>query len=128
MSKQSLLRAENVNKSFGAVVAANNININIDKGEKVSLIGSNGAGKTTFMNMVTGYLKPDTGHIYLKNEEITQLDPRIITQKGISRSFQIPQIFEPMTAWENLLIALGTSQKKTLLFQKCKIERKWRFH
>ena len=94
MYKQSLLRAENVNKSFGAVVAANNININIDKGEKVSLIGSNGAGKTTFMNMVTGYLKPDTGHIYLKNEEITQLDPRIITQKGISRSFQIPQIFE----------------------------------
>ena len=89
---------------------------NIDKGEKVSLIGSNGAGKTTFMNMVTGYLKPDTGHIYLKNEEITQLDPRIITQKGISRSFQIPQIFEPMTAWENLLIALGTSQKKHSYF------------
>ena len=115
MSKQSLLRAENVNKSFGAVVTANNININIDKGEKVSLIGSNGAGKTTFMNMVTGYLKPDTGHIYLKNEEITQLDPRIITQRGISRSFQIPQIFEPMTAWENLLIALGPSQKNILI-------------
>ena len=120
MSKQSLLRAENVNKSFGAVVAANNININIDKGEKVSLIGSNGAGKTTFMNMVTGYLKPDTGHIYLKNEEITQLDPRIITQRGISRSFQIPQIFEPMTAWENLLIALGTSQKKHSYFKNAR--------
>ena len=117
MSKRSLLRAENINKSFGAVVAASNININIDKGERVSLIGSNGAGKTTFMNIVTGYLKPDNGHIYLNEEDITQLNPRIIAEKGISRSFQIPQIFEPMTTWENLLIALGTSQKKHSYFK-----------
>jgi|TARA_B110000285_G_scaffold211914_1_gene255015 branched-chain amino acid transport system ATP-binding protein len=115
-----ILRAEGINKSFGAVTAANDININIQSGEKVSLIGSNGAGKTTFMNMVTGYLKPDTGSIIFENKDITQLNPRQITQKGISRSFQIPQIFEPMTAWENLLVALGTSKKNHSYFKSAK--------
>ena len=115
-----ILRAEGINKSFGAVTAANDININIQSGEKVSLIGSNGAGKTTFMNMVTGYLKPDTGSIIFENKDITQLNPRQITQKGISRSFQIPQIFESMTAWENLLVALGTSKKKHSYFKSAK--------
>ena len=117
MSKNNdLLRAEGINKSFGAVTAAKDINVGIKKGERVSLIGSNGAGKTTFMNMVTGYLKPDTGNIFFKNENITSLNPRVITQKGISRSFQIPQIFEPMSTWENLLVALGTSQKNHSYF------------
>jgi branched-chain amino acid transport system ATP-binding protein len=65
MSKNiNLLRVEGINKTFGAVVAAKDINMTIQKGERVSLIGSNGAGKTTFMNMVTGYLKPDTGSIF----------------------------------------------------------------
>ena len=112
-----ILKAMGINKSFGAVVAANDINIDIKKGERVSLIGSNGAGKTTFMNMVTGYLKPDAGSIFFKSENITDLNPRTITQKGISRSFQIPQIFEPMTAWENLLIALGTSKSSHSYFR-----------
>ena len=118
--KSNLLRAEGINKSFGAVIAAKDININIQKGERVSLIGSNGAGKTTFMNMVTGYLKPDTGNIFFKGENITPLNPRIITQKGISRSFQIPQIFEPMSAWENLLVALGTSKKNHSYFRNAR--------
>ena len=112
-----ILKAMGINKSFGAVVAANDINIDIKKGERVSLIGSNGAGKTTFMNMVTGYLKPDAGSVFFKGENITNLNPRTITQKGISRSFQIPQIFEPMTAWENLLIALGTSKSNHSYFR-----------
>ena len=67
-NNDDLLRAENINKSFGAVVAAKDINVGIRKGERVSLIGSNGAGKTTFMNMVTGYLKPDNGSIFLKTK------------------------------------------------------------
>ena len=57
----SMLEAVGLNKRFGAVVAAADINISIGRGERVSLVGSNGAGKTTFVNMVTGYLKPDTG-------------------------------------------------------------------
>ena len=55
--KSNLLRAEGINKSFGAVIAAKDININIEKGERVSLIGSNGAGKTTFMNALAGNMK-----------------------------------------------------------------------
>ena len=86
-----MLEAKGLGKKFGAVVAAANINLQIAAGERVSLIGSNGAGKTTFVNMITGYLKPDVGHILFDGHDITPLDPRAITQRGVARSFQIPQ-------------------------------------
>jgi branched-chain amino acid transport system ATP-binding protein len=67
MSNKLLLSAKNLQKQFGAVVAAQDIYIDIRSGERVSLIGSNGAGKTTFVNMITGYLKPDSGLIEFDN-------------------------------------------------------------
>ena len=73
----------------------------------VGLIGSNGAGKTTFINMVTGYLKPDSGQILLRGRDITRLPPRQITQLGICRSFQIPQLFNTLSVRDNMLVALG---------------------
>ena len=75
----SLLSAKSLNRSFGAVVAAADISIDIATGERVCLIGSNGAGKTTFVNMITGYLKPSSGQIVLDGEDITALAPRQIT-------------------------------------------------
>ncbi|KQP21555.1 ABC transporter ATP-binding protein [Pseudorhodoferax sp. Leaf267] len=105
MSENILLRARGVEKRFGAVVAASGIEIAIAAGERVSLIGSNGAGKTTFVNMVTGYLKPDTGSIELAGRDITQLAPRAITHLGVARSFQIPQLFAELTVLENMLVA-----------------------
>ena len=113
-----ILKSLNVNKSFGAVTAAKNVNINVEVGEKISLIGSNGAGKTTFMNIVTGYLKPDYGKIYFDGKDITNLNPRTICEMGISRSFQIPQIFETMTPWENLLVSVGSSKNSYSFFKK----------
>jgi branched-chain amino acid transport system ATP-binding protein len=75
--------------------------------ERLGLIGNNGAGKTTFINLVTGYLRPDAGRIIIDGENIAGLEPRRIRRHGVSRSFQIPQLFANLTPEENLLIALG---------------------
>jgi branched-chain amino acid transport system ATP-binding protein len=102
-----VLHAKGLNKRFGAVTAASNIDATIEQDSIVGLIGGNGAGKTTFINMVTGYVKPDSGIIRYGGRDITPLGPRNITQLGICRSFQIPQLFESLTVHENLLVALG---------------------
>jgi branched-chain amino acid transport system ATP-binding protein len=102
-----VLEARGLNKTFGAVTAASDINVAVDKDSIVGLIGSNGAGKTTFINMVTGYLKPTSGSIFFDGREITQLGPRLVTRLGICRSFQIPQLFGTLTVYENLLTGVG---------------------
>jgi branched-chain amino acid transport system ATP-binding protein len=102
-----VLVASGVNKSFGAVIAAADLNIAIERGSVVGLIGANGAGKTTFVNMVTGYLKPTTGSIRFDGHELTRLEPRRVTQLGVSRSFQIPQLFNSLSVRENLLVAVS---------------------
>ena len=102
-----ILHAEGLNKSFGAVTAAANINVEVQQGSVLGLIGTNGAGKTTFVNMITGYLKPDSGKVIFGGRDITRLAPREITKLGICRSFQIPQLYNSMTALENLEVSYG---------------------
>jgi branched-chain amino acid transport system ATP-binding protein len=102
-----ILVANGVNRSFGAVVAAADINVAVEPDSVVGLIGANGAGKTTFINMVTGYLKPSSGSIRCGGQELTALVPRRVTQLGVSRSFQIPQLFNTLSVRENLLVAVG---------------------
>jgi branched-chain amino acid transport system ATP-binding protein len=102
-----ILEASGLNKRFGAVTAADNISASVHKDTVVGLIGTNGAGKTTFVNMITGYLKPDAGAIVYKGDDITRLKPREVTRLGICRSFQIPQIYNSLTVRENLGIGLG---------------------
>ena len=75
-SGQPVLSARGLQRTFGAVVAAADVNIDVVAGERLCLIGSNGAGKTTFVNMITGYLKPSAGHIFLGGEDITQRSDR----------------------------------------------------
>jgi branched-chain amino acid transport system ATP-binding protein len=101
----AILSARGLGKRFGAVVAADAVSIDIGAGEHVSLIGSNGAGKTTFVNMITGYLKPDQGNILLEDRDITALGPRQITQLGVARSFQIPQLCTQMNVLDNMIVA-----------------------
>lgn len=103
----TILDAKGLNKTFGAVTAAADINVAIEQDTVVGLIGSNGAGKTTFINMVTGYLKPNSGTIHFDGRDITALKPRQITQMGICRSFQIPQLFNTMSVHDNLLVGVG---------------------
>jgi branched-chain amino acid transport system ATP-binding protein len=102
-----ILDARGLNKAFGAVIAAADLHAAIDQDSVVGLIGTNGAGKTTFINMITGYLKPDTGAIHYDGRDITGLPPRSVTQLGICRSFQIPQLYNSLTAFDNMMIGLG---------------------
>jgi branched-chain amino acid transport system ATP-binding protein len=102
-----ILNAKSLHKTFGAVVAAAEVNAAIDKDSVVGLIGTNGAGKTTFINMITGYMKPDRGTIEFEGRDITRLPPRAITRLGICRSFQIPQLYSSLTVFENMMVGLG---------------------
>jgi branched-chain amino acid transport system ATP-binding protein len=103
---EAVLEARGLGKTFGAVVAAKDISVSVGPAARLSLIGANGAGKTTFVNMVTGYLRPDSGEVLLDGNKITGLPPRRITRLGVCRSFQIPQLCEPMTPLDNVLVAI----------------------
>ncbi len=101
----NVLKASNLNKHFDGVIAAEGVSIEIAAGARVGLIGSNGAGKTTFVNMITGYLKPDAGEILFEGRDITPLGPRAIARLGVARSFQIPQLCAEMSVLDNMLVA-----------------------
>jgi len=103
----AILEADDLHKRFGAVSAAADINLALARGSVVSVIGANGAGKTTFLNMVTGYLRPDRGRIRFDGQELVGRTPRQITRLGLARSFQIPQLFQTLSVRENLLVAEG---------------------
>ena len=111
-----VLSVRGLEKRFDAVVAADALSLDIAAGQKVSLIGANGAGKTTFVNMVTGYLKPDSGSIALEGMDIAKRSPRNVARLGISRSFQIPQLFIELTAAENLSVAVSGAGTRALSF------------
>lgn len=100
-----VLDVVNVQKSFGAVTAAKDISVSVPEGAVYSLIGTNGAGKTTFVNMVTGYITPDSGEINFGGRNIAGMTPRRITRMGIHRSFQIAQLCNELTVEENMLVA-----------------------
>src|SRR3954468_1504627 len=102
-----ILDARGLCKRFGAVTAANEVSAAIDKDAVVGLIGTNGAGKTTFINMITGYLKPESGTIEYQGRDITALPPREVTRLGICRSFQIPQLYGSLSVWDNMMIGIG---------------------
>jgi branched-chain amino acid transport system ATP-binding protein len=108
----ALLETVGLQKAFGAVIAASNISIAVERGRKLGLIGNNGAGKTTFINIVTGHLKPSSGRVLLDGKDITGLAPRQVRRDGISRSFQIPQLFASLTLDQNLLMALAILRKE----------------
>ena len=103
----AILETRQLTKTFGAVTAANALDVSVEAGSVVGLIGGNGAGKTTFINLVTGYLKPTFGTVHFDGLDITGLAPRRITRLGLCRSFQIPQVFETLSTFENLLVGLG---------------------
>ncbi|QTA92247.1 ABC transporter ATP-binding protein [Desulfonema magnum] len=116
-----MLYIKAVQKSFDGFMAVNGANLSVDKGEIVAVIGPNGAGKTTLFSLITGQLKPDSGEIIFKNENIAGLPPYAICRKGISRSFQVVNIFNRLTVFENVQAAVLSHQKKVLnLFSPAK--------
>lgn len=106
-----MLKIVNLTKSFGGVVAVNNVSLKINKGTVLGLIGPNGAGKTTLMNLISGLIKPDCGKILLKNQNLTNMEPHQIARLGVSRTFQLTRVFNEMTVLENLVGIAYTKYK-----------------
>jgi branched-chain amino acid transport system ATP-binding protein len=111
-----MLLVENLQKSFDGFAAVSDARLEVDKGEVVAVIGPNGAGKTTLFNLVTGQLKADGGRILFKDENLVGLPPYEICRKGISRSFQIVNIFSRLTVFENVRVAVISYNKNTFNF------------
>jgi branched-chain amino acid transport system ATP-binding protein len=100
-----ILSVEGVTKSFGGLIAVNNLTFDVREGEVLGLMGPNGAGKTTVFNLISGVYKPASGTIRFRGREINSLPPHIISRLGISRTYQIPQPFTTLTVSQNLLVA-----------------------
>ncbi|MFQ5828744.1 MAG: ABC transporter ATP-binding protein [Candidatus Methylomirabilia bacterium] len=91
-------------KSFGGLRAVDHCSFTVGRRTITGLIGPNGAGKTTLFNLLTGFLRPDSGHIFCRDQEITGLPPHQIFRRRICRTFQIPREFKEMTVLENLML------------------------
>jgi branched-chain amino acid transport system ATP-binding protein len=100
------IELRSVEKTFGVTKVIQNINLKIAQGERHALIGPNGAGKSTTFNLISGYMRPTTGSILLRGEEIAGLRPFQINRRGLSRSFQVTNVFANMSVWENLRCAV----------------------
>lgn len=101
----SLLKTQNLSKYFDGIRAVDGVDIRVDRGELVGLIGPNGSGKTTLVNVISGIYKPNSGKVYLDEEDITGIDPWEIYKKGAVRSFQIPRLFNSMLVFENVMLS-----------------------
>ena len=111
-SPTELLRTEGLTLRFGGVNAADQIDFALNHGEHLAVIGANGAGKTTFINICTGYLKPSSGKVFLEGVDITRHGPRQIARLGVGRSFQLPQLFQDHTVRQCLELASASRQGK----------------
>jgi len=98
-------------------VAADNINFELHEGERLAVIGQNGAGKTTFINICTGYLAPSKGKVYFDGRDVTAMAPRKIVRLGLGRSFQLPQLFTEHTVRECVQIAAARRNKELSWFR-----------
>ncbi len=101
-----VLSTRGLDKSFGSLVVAKDIEITLPKGVRYALIGPNGAGKTTLINLITGMLQPDVGQIFLGDDEITTLTPEARVRRGLVRTFQINTLFPHLTALEAVALAV----------------------
>jgi branched-chain amino acid transport system ATP-binding protein len=107
-----ILTVRNLEKTFGSLVAAHNINVSVPAEQTVGVIGANGAGKTTFINMITGHLRPTAGTILFQDLDITGKPARQIVRLGISRSFQVAQVFPSLSVFDNMCVAAAIARQQ----------------
>ncbi|UCF03817.1 MAG: ABC transporter ATP-binding protein [Deltaproteobacteria bacterium] len=109
-----MLSVKDLCKAFGGVQANSYVNYEMISGELSAIIGPNGAGKSTFFNLLTGYHLVDSGKVYFKGRDITNWAPHRITRLGISRAFQVSNIYPRLTTYENVRQAILAQQRRTL--------------
>lgn len=108
-----MLQVESLSKSFDGFKAVDKANLEVKNGEIVAVIGPNGAGKTTLFNLISGVIKPDSGKVLFKGEDITGLPPYKICRKRISRSFQIVNVFQKLSIFENVQVSVLSRERMT---------------
>lgn len=107
----SFLKVEGLNKSFGGLKAVRNVDFDIEQGEILGLIGPNGSGKTTILNLMTGFEKPDSGRVVFDGEDVTGLPRCQVCRKGVARTFQLIKPFLEFTALQNVMVGRAYGQK-----------------
>lgn len=100
-----ILECKNLTKYFGGLAAVNNVNLQVEKGAILGIIGPNGAGKTTLFHLITGFEKISSGTVEFKGEDITNLKPFKVANKGITRTFQLVRPFNLMTVFQNVVVS-----------------------
>ena len=118
------LSVRGLSKSFGALVVAQAIDLDLALGARVALIGPNGAGKTTFVNLLTGFLAPDGGTITLAGENVTRLRPEERVKRGLVRTHQISTLLTDNTARDNVAIAIA--ERKGFAWRLLRFGKEWR--
>ncbi|MCX7287117.1 MAG: ABC transporter ATP-binding protein [Rhodobacterales bacterium] len=108
----NVLTLTSVSQSFGALKVTDDVSFSVPKGQALGIIGPNGAGKSTLFNLITGNVLPDSGQITLLDRDVTRTPAMDRVRMGVGRSFQIPQPFEGLTVFENLLTAAAFGQNK----------------
>jgi branched-chain amino acid transport system ATP-binding protein len=116
MADTIILETKGLRREFGALVAVNDVDVQVQAGTLHAIIGPNGAGKTTFFNLLSGNLKPTRGQVFYKGEDITHLPLHQTAHKGIGRSFQITNIFPNLTVLENIRLAAQALGKDNFRF------------
>ena len=106
MPSDTVLRLESLSKSFGGLQAVGNLSFDVKAGTITSLIGGNGAGKTTAFNLITGNLAPDAGRIYFRGARVDGLSPHKVARAGIARGFQELRLFNRLSASDNIAVAI----------------------
>ena len=118
MENGTILEVVNLRKHFGNLQAVAGVSLAIQEGQRHAIIGPNGAGKTTFFNLLSGHYKPSSGEILFKGRDITGTDPYRINRMGISRSFQIINVFPQLSVFENMHTVLMSKHKIRYNFLK----------
>ena len=101
----SLMRTEGLTKHFGGVAAVEELGLAVEPGEIFGLIGPNGSGKTTALNLLSGFIAPEKGRVWLADEEVTRMPPVALARRGLLRMFQMTRVFPRICAFDNLLTA-----------------------
>jgi len=108
-----LLQTIELKRYFGETRAVDNVSLSIEEGEFVSLVGPNGAGKTSFINVISGLLRPESGKILFAGEDITEASVTERVRAGIARSFQLVNVFDDLSAFDNVALAIFSREGKT---------------
>lgn len=123
-----IIKTENVTKRFGELIAVDRVNYSVRENEVAGIIGSNGAGKTTFFNLLTGYYPPDEGRILYGGEDVTHVSPQKRVAMGMTRTFQLTSTFDNLKVIDNLVLSFFRAHKRSslpfLLLTTCKRYRK----